>query len=283
MELTPQNEMRHSLSCFGFIRSNYREDRSVPEEVVSIIIDFSKRAVPLRIWAVPLRVQRTAPFLSEFSRGRQLGEPGQFGVTHSCTELKTKCKLAVKQLNKNRFYRVPQKQRERYLRAMHDEIDIMTTLIFKHPNIIALHSVYEDKQTMHLVMEQCTGGELFHRISKKGSLSEPEAAGIMKQLLSAVDYLHSEHQIVHCDLEPANILSESRDSDLIKVIDFGMSKVLPRLEYLTQLCSKPYYTAPEVICAKKYTHLCDVWSVGVILFVRTIQVQKAVIENRLTK
>merc|ERR1719420_2521725 len=88
--------------------------------------------------------------------------------------MKKNKKFAVKQLNKNRFYRIPQKFRQRYLRAMHDEIDILTTL--KHPNIIRLNSVYEDKQTLYIVMEECKGGELFQRIVEKGSLSERTAS-----------------------------------------------------------------------------------------------------------
>ena len=111
------------------------------------------------------------------------------------------------------------------------------------------------------------GGELFQRIVENGSINERQASGIIKQLLSAIDYMHTANQIVHCDLNPDNILFKSRDSDEIKVIDFGMSKVLPRLQYLTHLCGTPYYTAPEVIRDKKYNHACDVWSVGVILFV----------------
>merc|ERR1719348_249164 len=63
------------------------------------------------------------PFNKHFKKLKQLGEPGQFGVTHRCEKLKDKSRYAVKSLNKNRFYRIPHKFRERYLRAMHDEID----------------------------------------------------------------------------------------------------------------------------------------------------------------
>merc|ERR1712154_379190 len=76
--------------------------------------------------------------------------------------------------------------------------------------------------------------------------------------------MHEENDIVHCDLKPDNILfvDKSKNSQ-IKIIDFGMSKVLPRLQYLTHLCGTPYYTAPEVIKDKKYNHACDMWSIGV--------------------
>jgi len=117
-------------------------------------------------------------------------------------------------------------------------------------------------------MEECKGGELFQRICKRGKYSEKSAAKVIRQILSALRYMHDDNGIVHCDLKPDNILflTEAEDSPL-KLIDFGMSKVLPRLQYLTHLCGTPYYTAPEVIKNRKYNHACDMWSVGVILYV----------------
>merc|ERR1719361_599212 len=206
------------------------------------------------------------PFNEHFKKLKQLGEPGQFGVTHRCEKLKDSSRYAVKLLNKNRFYRIPHKFRERYLRAMHDEIDILQTL--KHDNIIGLHSVYEDKATLYIVMEECKGGELFQRIVEKERFTEHDAAKVTRQLLSALHYMHSVNNVVHCDLKPDNILFvDKSDDSLVKIIDFGMSKVLPRLQYLTHLCGTPYYTAPEVIKEKKYNHACDMWSTGVILYV----------------
>eukprot|EP01083_Nonionella_stella_P136129 414071_1 len=132
----------------------------------------------------------TPPFNDHFKKLKQLGEPGQFGITYRCEQKKTGKRYAVKLLNKNRFYRIPHKYRPRYLRAMHDEIDILSTL--SHPNIIKLHNVYEDKTTLYIVMEECTGGELFQRIVEKGQYTENEAAKVIKQLLLALKYMHEE-------------------------------------------------------------------------------------------
>lgn len=206
------------------------------------------------------------PFLNDFRKSKQLGEAGQFGVTYRCQRKKDSKNFAVKHLNKNRFYRIPLQYRHRYLRAMHDEIDILTTL--NHQNIISLECVYEDKATLYIVMEECTGGELFQRIIARGQYSEKDASKVVKQILEALHYMHVKNGIVHCDLKPDNILFASTDEDsLVKIIDFGMSKALPRLQYLTHLCGTPYYTAPEVIVDKKYNHACDIWSIGVILYV----------------
>ena len=149
---------------------------------------------------------------------------------------------------------------------MCDEIHILQTL--KHPYIIKLEGVYEDKTKLYIIMEECCGGELFQRICDKGKYTEKNAAKVIKQLLSALKYMHKENNIVHCDLKPDNILFLTKDEKSpVKIIDFGMSKVLPRLQYLTHLCGTPYYTAPEVIKQRKYNHSCDMWSIGVILYV----------------
>ena len=115
-----------------------------------------------------------------------------------------------------------------------------------------------------------SSGELFKRIVAKQRYSEADASQVIKELLSALDYMHSPDngRIVHCDLKPDNILFlDKSDKSPVKIIDFGMSKVLAPLETLDVLCGTPYYTAPEVIQDRKYDHLCDMWSLGVIIFV----------------
>lgn len=145
-----------------------------------------------------------------------------------------------------------------------DEIDILRNL--DHRYIIKLHDVYESKRTLHLVMEECKGGELFDRIKSKGYFREEEAKPVIRKICEAIYFMHDKHRVVHCDLKPDNILfvTEAEDSD-IKIIDFGMSKVLKRLDTLRTLCGTPYYTAPEVIKGD-YTHSADMWSIGVIAY-----------------
>eukprot|EP01083_Nonionella_stella_P098330 276474_1 len=207
----------------------------------------------------------TKPFENDFIKIKQLGNAGQYGVTYQCKRKSDGQTVAVKHLNKNRFYRISIQHRHRYLKAMCDEIDVLKTL--KHDYIIRLLAVYEDKTTLYIVMEECKGGELFGRICSRGKYTEKAAANVIKQLLSALRYMHDDNGIVHCDLKPDNILFLTKDENSpLKVIDFGMSKVLPRLQYLTNLCGTPYYTAPEIIKGD-YAHGCDMWSTGVIMFV----------------
>ena len=73
---------------------------------------------------------------------------------------------------------------------MYGEISVLRLLI--HPNIVQLVETYEDKSTVYLVMELVTGGELFDRIVEKGSYTEKDAADLIRQVLDAVDYMHSQ-------------------------------------------------------------------------------------------
>jgi calcium-dependent protein kinase len=103
-----------------------------------------------------------------------------------------------------------------------NEIDILKQL--DHPHIVKLYEFYQDKLHFYLITEYIEGGELFDRITKVKCFTEKDAAKIMKQLLSAVVYCHNK-KIVHRDLKPENLLLEYKDSDNIKVIDFGTSGV----------------------------------------------------------
>lgn len=140
------------------------------------------------------------------------------------------------------------------------ELEILT--FTDHPNIVKLYETYEDHLYLHLVLEYCSGGDIFDRVVEKGSLCEAEAAGILKQLLSAVNYLHL-NKITHRDLKPDNFLYEDRGSDVIKICDFGMSIKSDYLK-MKSLAGTPYYLAPEVLKGN-YTKACDIWSLGVFM------------------
>lgn len=70
-----------------------------------------------------------------------------------------------------------------------------------HPNIIKLFEVFEWKKQFVLVMELCEGGDLFHRIKENKIFSEKKASEIMKQILSAIFYMHKKH-VMHRDIKP---------------------------------------------------------------------------------
>lgn len=110
------------------------------------------------------------------------------------------------------------------LAQLREEIFIMCQL--DHPNIVRLEEVYESHSEIYLVQELCLGGELFDRLDEQPDYhyTEAECARLVKQMLSAVRYLHSKG-IIHRDLKLENFLfsSKAQDSEL-KMIDFGLSK-----------------------------------------------------------
>lgn len=148
---------------------------------------------------------------------------------------------------------------------LESEINILKEL--DHPNIVRFYETYIDYKYIHIVMQLCTGGELFDRIVKLEKFSEKDAADLMKKILSAVQHLH-EHSICHRDLKPENFLfKNNKENAEIKIIDFGLSKKFSKLETdMTTIVGTPFYVAPEVLSGN-YDTQCDLWSCGVILYV----------------
>jgi calcium-dependent protein kinase len=148
------------------------------------------------------------------------------------------------------------------------EVNLMIKL--DHPNIIKLYEVYENEKYIYLIMELCTGGELFDKIVEKTDqgmqFSEQEAASLFKQMMSAINYCHK-NGIVHRDLKPENLLFLNKDDKSpIKVIDFGMSKRFDSKNFMSEKVGTAYYISPEVL-EGHYDEKCDIWSAGVILYI----------------
>lgn len=194
--------------------------------------------------------------------GEKLGQPGQFGYALLATHRESGQKRAVKVISKSRFARSAEKKY--HFEQLRGEIEVMRRL--NHPNIIKMYDVFETDTELYIVMELCSGGELFDRIKEYGSYSEKDASKVMRQMIEGLKYMH-ENKIAHCDLKPDNFLflNEKHDSP-IKIIDFGMSKFVQRRKYFSVICGTPYYVAPEVI-EGRYSEHCDMWSMGVVLFV----------------
>ncbi|XP_018353388.1 PREDICTED: calcium/calmodulin-dependent protein kinase type 1 isoform X2 [Trachymyrmex septentrionalis] len=148
--------------------------------------------------------------------------------------------------------------------SLENEIKVLRRLT--HPNIVQLLETFEDKHKVYLVMELVTGGELFDRIVEKGSYTEKDASGLIRQVLEAVDYMH-EQGVVHRDLKPENLLYYSSDEDSkIMISDFGLSK-MEDSGIMATACGTPGYVAPEVLAQKPYGKAVDVWSIGVISYI----------------
>jgi len=135
----------------------------------------------------------------------------------------------------------------------------------RHPNIARLYEVYRDSDNAHMVMELCSGGELFERIATGNGLEEHVVAAYSEQMLSALGHLHA-RCVVHRDLKPENLLLESRRPGArLKLVDFGLSRRFEQGQLLTTKVGTPYYIAPEVLY-QQYDELVDVWSAGIVAY-----------------
>lgn len=144
-----------------------------------------------------------------------------------------------------------------------NEIEIL--LRVKHPHIIELIDIFEDEDGMVLCMELVSGGELFDRIVERDHFSEESAAKVMSQLFDAIAYLHN-LGIVHRDLKPENLLLLNKTDDIIKIADFGLSKLYSE-EMMSTACGTPSYVAPEILLCSGYDKQIDMWSAGVIMYI----------------
>eukprot|EP00747_Dinoflagellata_sp_TGD_P159664 gnl/TRDRNA2_/TRDRNA2_177909_c0_seq3.p1 gnl/TRDRNA2_/TRDRNA2_177909_c0~~gnl/TRDRNA2_/TRDRNA2_177909_c0_seq3.p1 ORF type:complete len:546 (+),score=105.90 gnl/TRDRNA2_/TRDRNA2_177909_c0_seq3:113-1750(+) len=145
---------------------------------------------------------------------------------------------------------------------MENEANIYLTL--DHPHIARLEMVYESDEDLHLVMECMEGGELHDRLTAKLKYHEQDAANTIFMMLLAVKYLH-ERNVVHRDLKLENFLYEAKETDYLKLVDFGLAKHWDHRTNLTERCGSLYYVAPEVL-NRSYTEKADMWSIGVITY-----------------
>lgn len=136
-----------------------------------------------------------------------------------------------------------------------------------HPNVIDLYDVYDDQNGVHLVLELCSGGELFDRIVAQERYTEAGAAAVIRQIARGLKALHQAN-IVHRDLKPENclFLNKTQDSPL-KIMDFGLSSVEEFTDPVVGLFGSIDYVSPEALCQGTVTSKSDMWSLGVILYI----------------
>ncbi|XP_004567835.2 calcium/calmodulin-dependent protein kinase 1Db [Maylandia zebra] len=160
---------------------------------------------------------------------------------------------------------IPKKALKGKETSIENEIAVLRKI--KHENIVALEDIYESSNHLYLIMQLVSGGELFDRIVEKGFYTEMDASRLIRQVLDAVNYLHS-MGIVHRDLKPENLLYFSpHDDSKIMISDFGLSKMEGTGGVMATACGTPGYVAPEVLAQKPYSKAVDCWSIGVIAYI----------------
>ncbi|CAH8496322.1 unnamed protein product [Schistosoma turkestanicum] len=136
----------------------------------------------------------------------------------------------------------------------------------QHENIVNLHEVFYQEDSVVLILDLVTGGELFARVADCERLSEEEASNFVQQILLGVQHMHG-LGIVHLDLKPENIMIEDLASRKIKIIDFGLARVLNPNESFQDMAGTPEFCAPEIVNYDPITFATDMWAVGVLTYI----------------
>ena len=151
-------------------------------------------------------------------------------------------------------------------REILNEIEILKKL--DHPKILKVVDFYSTLKKYYIITEYCHEGELFNEIIKVGKFDEGQAAFIINQILKAITYCHKMN-IIHRDIKPENIMIKNREKNgclQVKLIDFGTAKIFEKGHQENKYVGSSYYMAPEII-KRKYDEKCDLWSIGVIMYI----------------
>ena len=184
---------------------------------------------------------------------------GKFGVVNLGIHKKTGQQVAIKILNKENIKTEEDKELV--------QIEIGILKLCHHPNIVRLLDHLENTDFIYIVTEYIEGGTLSKYLKKKKfNFSERQASHLMSQIASGVQYLH-QYGIVHRDLKPGNIMiTQQNDFGVIKIMDFGLSKIVSPSEKMVEGYGTLSYVAPEVLLRTPYNKEVDIWSMGVILY-----------------
>ena len=134
----------------------------------------------------------------------------------------------------------------------------------KHPFLIQLHTTYQDKMFVYMVLDFIQGGELFTLMHEDDSftITEPQAKFYALCIADVIAYLHR-GKYVYRDLKPENIMIDALG--YVKLIDFGFCKYLLAEKTYT-LCGTPGYLAPEVVTVEGHDWSSDLWSLGIVIY-----------------
>jgi serine/threonine protein kinase len=221
-------------------------------------IYYCKDEKEYNVWFEKLKIATGYTNLLDIYEVKNKLGSGKFGLVKLGIEKKTGQKVAIKIMKKSSMDSSD-------LELVRTEIEILK--ICQHPNIIRLYNVFENADYMYIIMEYCSGGDLFSFLENRNfRIPEKRASTIIHKMATAVYYMHS-FGVAHRDLKPENVLMTSDDDDGdIRILDFGLSKILGPYEK----CDEPYgtltYCAPEIIVDEPYSKAVDLWSLGIMTY-----------------
>lgn len=195
---------------------------------------------------------------SDYQLYEEIGR-GKFGTVYRCFSPATGQSFACKTIKKSLI--VDPTDRD----CLEKEPKILQLFSGGAANILQLFKMYEDEDYLHLITELCDGDDLYERVSQ-GPLSEPAAASIFRQLMTAITCCHRAG-IAHRDVKLDNVLFDAQGN--LKLADFGSAEWFGGCVdgMMSGVVGTPYYVAPEVLMRRQYNEKVDVWSAGVILYI----------------
>ena len=179
---------------------------------------------------------------------------GGFGKVWKVIHINSKKEYCIKTINKRDIIE------QKLINQLNKEISIMYEI--NHPHSIKLINHFEDENTIYMIMEYASNGNLYSYM-KKNKLNNEMISQFLRDIISIIKYLHSLN-IIHRDIKPENLLL---DNNLrIKLCDYGWATHLKNNEQINTYCGTPDYVAPEILKKEFYDYKIDIWSIGVLLF-----------------
>lgn len=192
--------------------------------------------------------------------GDEIGR-GQFAVVKKCVEKSTNTEFAAKFVKKKRSL---SSRRGATAEQIAYEAELLRKV--QHDGVIYLHDAFERTAEFTLVLELLSGGELFEFLIEQDYLTENEAMSFIQQVVEAVDYIHN-HHIVHLDIKPENIVLNNKKEKKVKLIDFGLARIIPPGDVVKAIIGTPEFVAPEVISYEPVGTPTDMWAIGVLTYI----------------
>jgi len=227
---------------------------------ISVDLTHDMRRISLHLHEKPVLKEGD---VKDFYELKEVLGAGNFGKVRRALSKENGEEVAVKRIRKKKIDQVNRA-------LLENEIRILRKI--KHHSVVGLLDAYESPKYISMVMELCSGGDIFDWLDKEERLDEVRACAILVQIAAAVEYLHAKG-VVHRDLKLENILIVKLDEAArkkpicVKIADFGFATTIAKPnELINGTCGSLNYVAPEVLSGKPYTKACDNWSVGVILY-----------------
>ncbi len=194
--------------------------------------------------------------ISDFEKEREIGKGG-FGLVWKVLHKNTQKVYCIKVIEKKGI------MEQKLVPQMNREIEIM--YILNNPHCLRLKNHFEDDNNFYLVMPLASKGQLYRVLKKYRKFDERTAAQILRETISALQYLHSFNPpIIHRDIKPENLLLN--EGGRVLLADYGWSNFNMEGDVRKTFCGTPEYIAPEMLTKKGHDTRVDIWSIGILMF-----------------